>query len=469
LPQIKFTFWKSLTLITLAALASLVAQGNVHAGEIAGLRPQLPTFLQRDLDATFVNDFLGRGGSVDDYRTQQSVISAALADRWIAILDHSILTLTDEPSPGRIDQRSVSLGYKLISHHLDGHADSLIVGTGLRSVGEFSGERIQNGFHRIVGSSIEELAYTRNTGTDITAWFDAERYRMLRDSRNEGLFKTWRVGYQIRAASLATSGGQWDSTIGIQAVISKPVIDIWLGVRSDWRSGYDEPVLRETASAEDDVAAVLGARIGPLIFETVQQFNNKASYGQIRLVSSADDTRKHRLPRMGLDLGVMLPDVMLRLAGRLRARILTAAASRWNESLVIGLGYGQPQYKDNTELSTDSWQADVGIELERPFSGDTDWLSLYGSMGLGWRDETLIRDGDLQDESSESIGHAVLSASAGLRFDLSSPLDRWRFRLQFGLVGRLPIDDAEVRIADQLFRIQRSALDLMIGAAFDFE
>jgi len=329
-----------------------VAYGGAVAGEIAGLRPQLPTFLQRDLDITFINDFLGRGGSTDDFRTQQSIISATLGDRWIATLDHSILTLDDELSAGRIDQLSASLGYELVRPQNHVRADRLVAGIGLRNVGEFSGERIQNGFHKLVGSGIEELAYTNTSANDLTTWFDAERYRTIRDPTDRGPFKTWRLGYQLRASSLISTGGEWDSAVSIQAIISKPAADIWLGVRSDWRDGYDDAVLRETAIAEEDVAIVLGARFGPLIIETVQQLNNSASYGQVRLVSSPNSARRYNRPDFGLDFSVLLPDVQLRLAGRLPTRFLTDDSSRWNETIVFGLSYGEPQYGHDTSATT---------------------------------------------------------------------------------------------------------------------
>jgi hypothetical protein len=437
-------------------------------GEIAGLRPQSIQSLPRDLDATFINDFLGRGGSVDDFRTQQSIISTTFSDRWLAVLDHSILTLTDEPSPGRIDQLSVSLGYELLNHNNDGRSAKLIIGTGLRNIGQFGGERIQNGFHRIVGSSIEELDYTGDTETDLTIWADTEHYRMLRDAADKGLFKNWRTGYQVRAASLVTTGGQWDSTLGVQVIISKPAADIWLGIRSDWRSGYDTAILRETAHAEEDTALVFGARIGPVVIETVQQFNNKASYGQIRLVSSPGNDRHGRGHRLGADFSVLVPDVQMRLAGRIPVRILTADASRWHESIVVGLEYGKPQYQNETAMFSRNRQVDVGIELERPLSGHDGWLSTYVSAGAGWRDEKLTLTGDSPDESAAAVGRAVLTASAGMRASVFDYRDGLQVRLQFGLVARLPVDGANAQIGDQSFKIQRSAVDLILGASINF-
>ena len=432
------------------------------------MRPQLPAYLQRDLDVTFSNDFLGRGGSSDDFRTQQSIISVTLTGPWIATLDHSIITVTDEPISGRIDQLSVSLGYELANLQSDTRADRLFVGTGLRNVGKFSGERIQNGFHRLVGSTIENLAYTGTSENDLTAWFDAERYRMIRDTTDAGLFKTWRMGYQLRASSLITTGGEWDNAVSLQAVFSKPAADIWLGVRGDWRDGYNDAVLRATANAEEDVAIVLGLRFGPLIIETVQQINNNASYGQIRFVSSPDVSRKYERPAFGLDFSALLPDVQLRLAGRLPSRILTNDSSHWSESIVVGLGYGEPQYGNDTSLFTRSRQIDASLEFERPVKSGNGWLTAYGALGAGWRDEELIGAGDLRGESSEVVGRVVLTASAGLRFDLPIYSDQWRFRAQFGLLGRMAVDDATVDLAGVTYQIQRNALDLVVGATLDF-
>jgi len=459
---------KNRVLASLAGTALLAAHSGAFAGEIAGLRPQLPAYLQRDLDVTFINDFLGRGGSSDDFRTQQSIISATLTGPWIVTLDHSILTVTDGPISGRIDQLSVSLGYELANLQSDTRADRLFVGTGLRNVGKFSGERIQNGFHRLVGSTIENLAYTGTSENDLTAWFDAERYRMIRDTTDAGLFKTWRMGYQLRASSLITTGGEWDNAVSLQAVFSKPAADIWLGVRGDWRDGYNDAVLRATANAEEDVAIVLGLRFGPLIIETVQQINNNASYGQIRFVSSPDVSRKYERPAFGLDFSALLPDVQLRLAGRLPSRILTNDSSHWSESIVVGLGYGEPQYGNDTSLFTRSRQIDASLEFERPVISGNGWLTAYGALGAGWRDEELIGAGDLQGESSEVVGRIVLTASAGLRFDLPNDSDRWRFRARFGLLGRMPVDDATVELAGVTYQIQRNALDLVVGATLDF-
>jgi len=136
------------------ALVIILMFKPVKAGEIPGLPPALLPLIDRDFALNFSNDFLGRGGSVDDFRTQQIILTAKINDRWLAIVDHSILTLVDSPAPGRVDQLSGSLGYHLLNSTSADSVDRFTVGGGFRSVGDFAGERMQNGFHRLIGSNI---------------------------------------------------------------------------------------------------------------------------------------------------------------------------------------------------------------------------------------------------------------------------------------------------------------------------
>lgn len=430
----------------------------------------MPPFLERDVEVVFSNDFLGRGGSVDDFRTQQIIISAKIANRWIALLDHSILTLSDSPTPGRIDQLTGSLGYQVINTVSDHLVTTLVAGIGVRNTGNFSGQRMQNGFHRLVGSEVDILPYTDTSRSEATAWFDADHYRSFGDAVEFRWAGTWRTGYWLRASSLLTSGGQWDGSAGLFAVASKPGIDLWLGLRRDWRSGYDDPVLRETAAAEDDLAIVLGARFGALVLETVQQLNNDASYGQLRLVSSGVRTSVagNNPARLGLEAGFLLPNVQLRLAGRYRTRLFTNPNSRWKESVIVIANFGEPQHKDNAIVFVRSRQLDVGLDFERAFS-EHPWLSTYLSAGAGWRTESLIGVDALAGESSGSVGSAILSAGTGLRIDAGALGQRWNYRITLGLTGRLPIKDADLQIGATVLPVQEPALDLMLGVTFDFD
>ena len=454
----------------LLCLAILV-QTQSLAGEIPGLTASLPPYIERSLEVSISNDFLGRGGSSDDFRTQQIMFAVRPAPRWTLLLDHSVLTLRDLASPGRIDQLSGSIGYDLISkNELDSNG-RLSVGTGFRSIGDFAGERIQNGFHRLIQSQIRILPYTSTERTDATAWFDAEYYTVMREPREGAMFGDWRFGAWLRANSLVTSDGQADSSASLLAVANRRAIDFWFGLRQDWRSGYDDPVLRETASEEDDLAVVLGLRFGPFVFETVQQLNNDSSYGQFRMLSSGEQRNSStaQQPRIGIEAAILFPDVHAHFAGRWRTSLLTADSSSLRESTFVSIDYGEPQHPDNKLVFVRSAQLGVGLEWERILSERGSWLSAYGSVGAGWRYEKLIGDGMLTGQKSSSIDRAVLLLGTGLRVDASKLSERWNYRIQLGLSGWLPASDAQLQIGTMTMPVQEPALNLLLGMTFDFD
>jgi hypothetical protein len=255
-----------------AILAFLqLASTNLKAGEIPGLPSQVPPFLQRDFEINFSNDFLGRGGSVDDFRTQQMNVTSVLGDNWLAVVDHSILTLGAADSPGRLDQLSASLGFEAINRTDGNGVDKLVIGGGLRSAGNFAGARMQNGFHQLVDSDIEHLEYVATDRTDAMLWVDAQRYRVFHESAATGFLSGWRTGYWLRGSSLLTTDGQWDNALGLYAVSSRNAVDAWLGLRRDWRSGYDRDAVQSaTARAESELAVVAGVRFGAAALGTAE-------------------------------------------------------------------------------------------------------------------------------------------------------------------------------------------------------
>ena len=453
-------------LLFLVAFAPLTG----WAGEIPGLPAQLPPFREPLLDVAFSNDFLGRGGAVDDFRTQQMILTASISDRWVGLIDHSILTFSDPPAPGRIDQLSASLGYRVVDAVDENLVNKVVVGMGIRQVGRFGGERMQNGFHRLVGSKIENLAYTGADNIDLTGWFDAQHYRNLYAAGTGGVLGSWHRGYWLRASSLATSDGQWDSSAGLFALASKGAIDLWFGLRRDWRSGYKDDVLRQTADAEDDVAIVIGARFGALVLETIQQLNNDGSYGQLRLVSSGKRGAmpRTRNQRFGVEAAILMPNIHLRFAGRWPTRIFTNAGSEWRESTIVAASYGEPQYKNKTSIFVDSLQLEFGTDLEHPLSVRGSWLSAYVTTGVGWRSEELINVNSGNDRRSGSVSRAVLSVGTGLRIAAADLGERGSYRIQLGLTGRLPIRDATLMIDEVALRAQKPALEIQLGMTFDF-
>jgi hypothetical protein len=412
--------------------------------------------MESDFAIHFSNDFLGRGGSVDDFRTQQIIVTANLDEQWLALVDHSILTLSKSPAAVRIDQLAASIGYRLF----DDNGVYLTVGGGLRSIDEFAGERMQNGFHRLIGSKIEDLQYTGASELDLTAWAD------LGFNRDFTSFRGWDSGYSLRVSSLVTSRGQWDNRLSAVATLQRNSIDVWLGLRSDWRTGYDnDPVLAATASAEADVAVVAGVRFGALLLETVQQFGNDASYGQIMLVSSGQrrSTMAHARGKWEIDFSFIVPDVEVLLAGKARSHLLVHEKSAWREFVFGQARYGQPQYESFSDAYVETLQFGTGLEWERPLSQNNDWLDFYAGIGLAWRSEELHHDA-----AAATVDRAAATISTGLRFFATSLGQRWNYRLQLGLSGVLPFGDESVQIGLDRFTLQKARLGLTLGMSFDF-
>lgn len=438
----------------------------VKAGEIAGLPPALLPLIDRDFALNFSNDFIGRGGSVDDFRTQQIIVTANINDRWLAVLDHSSLTLTNPAVSGRIDQLSGSLGYHLIDNTTANSVDRLTVGGGFRSVGEFAGEQMQNGFHRLTGSNIESLSYVDTSTTDATGWFEAQRYRQFRT------FDSWSGGYWLRAGSHLTTDGQWDSAAGAFAVASRSTVGLWLGIRHDWRSGYNvDNVQTETARAEADTAVVIGVRFGALVLETVQQLNNDASYGQLGLVSSGFRSSNGNvdIPRVGLEFNFLVPDVHVQLVGKVRTNLFSGKESAWQESALLDLRYGEPQYDNDESLFIRSQQVTVGMEWERKLTEDVNWLSLFVLVGAGWRGEQLRRSNTMANEQTGTVASAVVTVGAGLRFFAATLGQRWSYRIQLGLNVWAPLGDASVQLAGERFSLQDPAIGIVLGMTFDHD
>jgi hypothetical protein len=348
--------------------------------------------------------------------------------------------------------------------------NKVVVGMGIRQVGRIGGERMQNGFHRLVGSEIENLAYTGIDDINMTGWIDAQHYRNLYAAGTGGVLGSWHRGYWLRANSLATSDGQWDSSAGLFALASREPIDIWFGLRRDWRSGYKDDVLRQTADAEDDMAIVLGVRFGALVLETVQQLNNDASYGQLRFVSSGKrgDMPRTRNQKVGVEAAILMPNIQLRFAGRWRTRIFTNAGSGWRESTIVAASYGEPQYENRTSIFVRSGQLEFGTDLEHPLTVRGSWLSAYVSTGVGWRSEELITVDSGDGQKSGSVSRAVLSAGAGLRIAAADLGERGSYRIQLGMTGRLPIRDATLILDEVALRVQKPALEIQLGMTFEF-
>ena len=342
----------------------------------------------------------------------------------------------------------------------------MTIGGGLRSAGDYSGEQLQNGFHRLIGSKIDSLPYVDTTATAVPDWVDSAHYR---DFAKMG---SWSAAYWLRATALGTSAGEWDSSISALAVVGRSWMDIWLGLRHDWRSGYNADIVQiETAAAEEDTAVVFGMRFGAFMFETVQQLHNDASYGQIVLVSSGvrAENKYVEAPKIGIDFGFVLPNVEIKLAGKMRSNIVVTETSRWRESAFLDMRYGQPQFENDDSLFVDVLQISAGLEYELPVATGVNWLSYYVSLGAGWRNEQLNRETNGMHEKSDNVGRAVLTGDAGLRFFAASMGDSWNYRLQLGVSAIAPLGAEDVQIGAEQFTLLQPSLGILLGMTFDYD
>ncbi len=446
-----------------------VVSGLASGAQIPGVTPPSPPSLERQVEIFFGNDFLGRGGDIDDYRTQQLAVIAALGDRWSVLVEHSILTL-EKPKqgvPGRLDQLAGSLSYRLIDTEHSSGASVLEVGGGFRYSGELAGARIQNGFHQLINSSIKDMPYVDTDRVDATVWVRLDRNGTLKRNVSIPLLGSdWQLGYWGRAASLVTSDGQWDTNLGLMGVASKGGFQAWIGAHADWREGYDrDNVQRETAEFEDGAGLVLGFRYGPLIIETEQNFDNDSAYGHISLVSSGQRINNHEF---GVQLGLTMPDVYVNAQGRWSLCQSMNCAGKFQKTALVDVLYGKPAFGSSVTHFVATTQLSLGMEFAaRPVAG-LSWLETYAAIGAGWRSERLEGEGELAAERSAAVDRFGLAGGAGLRFGASEPRDAWSFLLQIGVNGWLPTSSGTVVFAGQPETLQSPELALQFGALLRF-
>jgi hypothetical protein len=459
--------------LSVAVLALVGTNLNpVLAGEISGLPPHSPPTVRPDYHFFLGNDFLVPGTN-DDYRTQQLIATARFRERWIAVLDQSIFTneRTVAGPAERIDTMSVSLGYDFFQKLTPTERTSVTAGFGIRAVGDFEGSRIQNGFHQLVQSDLSTLAYSSTRQSDATVWGLAERYRMIRPAAGNGLFGGWDLGYWARAGALVTADGQIDAVAGLYAMASRTNFDVWLGMRYDWRGGYDmDEVLRVAAEQEQKAAISWGVRMGSLVLETVYRLDSQSSYGQLSFVS-APETRKETQSykdKADVQLGLQIPHMLFQVAGRLHYKLLIPESSAWRESYLVDIRAGQPQLGGDVNRFIETYQATVGIEWSRALGNEYSWLRFYTNLSAGWRSEQLLGEAALLGEKSSAVDRSVLVAGAGVEVDATRLGSHWRQALRFGVTGWKPSSSASVSIGGQPSTIQESGASIVVAWTLNY-
>ncbi len=473
-PSLGRTWLRTVTAL-IGALGFLALVSPGQAVQLPGVTPSLPPGVDRKFELLFGNDFLARGGEFDDFRTQQLGVVGAVARRWNLIVNHSILTLEDPKigDPGRIDHLSGSVGYSLVQIRGPTHTQIVEVGGGFRYSSEIGGARIQNGFHQIVGSKPETLPYVDTDRIDGTLWLRLPRHGVLKgDARLPMLGGEWDFLYWGRASTLLTTDAEWDGSVGLSAVAAKRWFQGWLGVQGDWRAGHDrDNVSGETAEFEQGAGVVVGFRFGPLIMETVQHFNGDAAWGHLSLVStgqtlSALGSEAHSL---SFQAGLSIPDVLATFQGGWSNCQLLRCSANQRRTVLVDFRSGKPQFGNHVDQYVATRQISAAFELEQaPVSGE-DWLTAFGALGAGWREERLEGEGeDVGGLRSDTVGRAGLVGDLGLRFGASAT-SRWlNLLVQVGISGWLPTSGDTVQFAGKTEQLQRPSMVIVSGVVLRF-
>lgn len=471
-------FWsgrvKRFTSAIVLAIALIFSANDIFAAQIAGVPPALPPDVKRQVEIYFGNDFFGDGGDTDDFRTQQLSLTAAVGERWMFVIDHSILTL-EEPQTGpegRLDQLSGSLGYRFFIDEGSRVRQTFDAGIGFRYSGDIAGARIQNGFHQIINNEIKTMPYVDTERVDGTLWAAFDRTGVLKNAAKIPLLGAgWQLGYWGRGATMLTTDAQWDGDVRVAATAGKRWFQSWLGVQANWREGYDrDNVQQETARNEDGTGIVFGLRFGPIVIETEQQFNGDSSSGHMSFISTGE-----ALPRLAygtnkfsIATGLTLPDITASLQGRWTNCNLLRCGERWQRALMVDVRYGKPQFGSDVDRFVETIQVAGALEFERPLLNDLDWMTVFASAGIGWRSEQLQGEGDLGGQQSETVERFGLVGDTGVRFSTSAQSDSLNFMIQFGLSGWLPSSDGTVEFAGENERLQSPQLVLLAGLMLEF-
>ena len=433
----------------------------VFGGDIAGIPAPLPPTVNDNAYLDFSNDFLGRGGSTDDFRTQQFKLTFTVSKGWQVLLDHSILTST-EPPAGRIDELALSIGYTLLDRETPGRRDRLLVGSGLRTASEFYGERIQNGFHQLIDSGIEMLPYTDTDEVALSGWLVGETQRNCCKRWPGGLA----YGYWLRAASYITTRGQWDTSLGAYLTARNRWLDGWLGLRGEWREGYDDDRVRAaTANAESGPGIVFGLRAGPIVLETHQQLDGPSSFGHLGFVipGGAAPHRMVDAASVIVGFGIRLPDVLLQLESRFGVPFFPRNGL-WRETVFTDFRYGKPQYGDRSDLYVGTWQITTGLDLERAVPAG--WApALFARAGIGARREKLASN-DSQAQSA-SVLRAVAVLAAGLRWRSACDSGKWNCSVIAGFEYVLA-DEPAVTLGDERLTLLGHSASVLLGFELGF-
>lgn len=459
-------------------LILMVLTGQAYAGDIAGVPAAVPPESMGDFSFLWSNDFFGRGGESDDYRTQQLGLQTNLSPGWSLVFDHSILT-AGETNPvlpgdaGRLDQLSLSLGYEVYHHQPNTNSLGIIeAGTGIRAYGNFGGSRIQNSLHRLINNGVNGSAYVETETSMAIFWLKGDYQKLYPLPLESEAYTSWQTGYWLDVTGLVSTDRQWDAMVAANAVIRKDDTKLWLGVREDWRENYETDFVQQaTALSESGTSVVFGAGYGPVLFETVQGLGDKASYGRLIFTSVDGEYTSVEYPVLtdnAVALNFLLPDVELELQYRRALPIRTRYFGQTKTWLVLGMHYGEPAYETSLDIYYAIQQLSAGVELEWGSTENYQLARPYLTLLAGYRTEQLKADtGMLVGQESEQVGAGVIEVGTGIRFCLY-PQKKWQLLFQAGVLGHYSFTSQSVTYNQAEVELLQSDLAVNLGFSLNY-
>lgn len=452
---------RALRLCALAGLLFGAGPPAARAGKIPGLPAPLPPGRDGALHLGIEDDLFGRGGEFDDHRTFQLSLDLRIGERWLVVLDQSLLTeegpTQDVPDPGqegRLDEWSLAL-----ARRWQGAGGRMMMGVGLRGTGERSGARIQNGVHRMFDARIVDLPY-QSGRTDAIGWLalDREWTRAVGDR--------WRGGVWLSAAGEWSSGGRGDANVAGLGLMRTRALELRTGLRSEWREGYDGIVRSSTAASERGLFATFGVTVGPVDAETSQRVDGKEGYGRVTLTAGPGASTAPDAPgRVALVAGLRAPQTAAHvdIAWSPHASRMSPGAA--GTALTLGYLTGETPVDGSFDIFKSERQVSAGLELRgTPRDG---WLTPLVDLGLGWRREALYGMRAHAGKRSDDVDRAVITAGTGLDMRMGTLAGRGALSLRLSLDGWLPLGQETVAFAGEGHDLQRpgAGLTLAVGLA----
>lgn len=476
--------------ISLLILLSMPEQ--LIAGDIAGAPASLPPQTLGDFSFILANNFfsLVRDHEPDEYRTQQIGIEFDISPGTGIVFDYSILT-AGQPNPvkytfaGIIDQISLSIKQEIF--RTDTGADTLgiiDVGAGIRTYGDFGGNRIQGGIHRLTNNDVDDYPYV-NTDTTMAIFWLNGNYQKLYELSNADVNSSWKAGVWLDATALASSQSQWDASVSANAIMRNKSLKLWLGVKQDWRENYETDFVQaSTAISESGTSLTFGIGSGPLAFETAQGLDEKLSYSRIIFTSFENEhlaARHYSQPENNVALNILLPNVEAEIQYRRKLAYRAEIIGQPFTSLVLEMHYGEPTYQQSFDVYhptnqlwpiynvySDITQLAVGVGFEWHNQRHSNWIYPYLTLLAGRRTEQLRADeGTLAGQQSDKVSSMVAEAGAGIKIRLYTR-EELQFDFESGIIGFYPFSTETVNLDGYQLEVLKPGVAINLGFSIGF-